>query len=499
MLLGAALEKTAEKFPEKTALVFKEKEISFKKLNTSVSRFAAGLKKLNAGPGERAAVLMPNCTEFIVSFYGIVRTGATALPVNPSLKMQELQFILENSRARFIVTSPDHVSMIKAIKPSLPLLKNIIVTGNKPFSGTISYEKILKTPSSNFQQIKVKESNTAVIIYTSGTTGKPKGAMLSHKNLISNVTSVAQISSIGSTDTVLSVLPLFHAFGMTACMNLPLYLGSTMVLLEKFVPDQVVRSVKKYKVTVFAGVPTMFAYLLNQPAIKPKDFSSLRFVFSGGAPLAVEMIKSWEERFGIPLVEGYGPTEASPVVTLNTLEGQRKPGSVGVPVPDVCVKIVNENGEEVPTGETGELLVSGPNVMKGYFENPEATHQAIREGWLHTGDLAKKDEEGFIYIVDRKHDMVIVGGFNVYPREVEEVLYAHPKVLEAGVVGVRDQFKGEAVKAYVAPKPGSGLSFDEIMEHCKENLAPYKVPRFIEFRESLPKSDTGKILKKDLT
>jgi long-chain acyl-CoA synthetase len=360
-----------------------------------------------------------------------------------------------------------------------------------------SFSEVVTSGELSFQGPDLKEDDTAIILYTSGTTGKPKGAMLTHKNLFSNAKDVGEYLKMKKEDRVVTALPMFHVFCLTVSLNAPLLSGATMLIVPKFSPKEIFTLIKDYEATVFAGVPTMYNFLYQYPEGNPDDLKSLRLCISGGASMPVALLKNFEQKFNVLVSEGYGLSEASPVTSFNPLDRPRKPGSIGTSILRVKNKVVDELGEEVPIGAVGELIVRGPNVMKGYYKMPEETAAVIRNGWLHTGDMARMDEEGYFYIVDRKKDLIIVGGYNVYPREVEEVIYNHPDVIEVAVVGVPDPDQGEAVNAYVVRK-NLELNKELVLEYCKEHLAKYKVPTTIEFLEELPKNTTGKILRRAL-
>jgi len=356
---------------------------------------------------------------------------------------------------------------------------------------------VLATGDVHFEGPELADDDVAVILYTSGTTGKPKGAMLTHKNVYSNAQDTANYLKINGEDRVIATLPMFHVFCLTVALNAPLMNGGTVLIVPKFSPAKIFQLAREEKATIFAGVPTMYNFLYQYEEGKAEDLQTLRLCISGGASIPVALLKNFEQKFKVIISEGYGLSEASPVTCFNPLDRPRKPGSIGTSIMNVENKVVNEFGEEVPVGEVGELIVRGPNVMKGYYNMPEETAHTIRDGWLYTGDLAKMDEEGYFYIVDRKKDMIIVGGYNVYPREVEEVLYSHPDVVEAAVIGVPDPNFGEAVKCFVVSR-NPNLTEEQLIEYCREHLAKYKVPSSIEFLEELPKNTTGKILRRAL-
>ena len=399
----------------------------------------------------------------------------------------------------YIITSQTLLPVVESVWKYVPTLRKAVVVGGESGDDVAAFEDILSEYEPREFDADVGPDDVAACLYTSGTTGRPKGALLTHDNLIFDTYSTIEHIQVGPDENYLCVLPLFHSFAQTVCMLLPIISGATITVVGQFRPDTVVKEISDKKVTIFAGVPTMYAAFLGAAKkLKDYDFSSLHLCFSGGAPMPVEVMKTFEQVYGIDIIEGNGPTETSPVAYANPKEGLRKPGSVGIPIPGVEVKIVDDQDVEVPRNEIGEICVCGRNVMKGYLNQPEATAEAIRGGWFHTGDLGKIDTDGYIYIVDRKKDMLIVGGLNVYPREVEEVIYQSPKVAEAAVIGKTDKLRGEVPKAYVVLKEGEEAQPREIILHCKEKLANYKVPKEVEFIEALPRTSTGKIDKKQL-
>lgn len=498
MILSKVIEENAKRYPKKIAICFKRVKITYQELNSRSNRLSQGLKGMGIKKGDIVALLLPNVPEFVVSYFAVVKLGAVVLPLNPSYKQFELRCFLPNATTSAIITTEEIMSTISSLRGELPFLKGIIVLGKKNIGDAVSFESVMRKYSLSPLREKILPSDAAVLLYTSGVTSQPKGAVLTHDNLLSNVKSIIEIEKIKKDDAVLCALPLFHSFAMTVCMLTPLLVGAKIVLVEKFIPHMCIEAIRKFRANIFLGVPTMFAYLLNQPGIEKKYFSSLSLCLSGGAALSVEIARQFKEKFNLDILEGYGLTEASPVVCYNSSSGLKKMGSVGMPVPGVEVKIIDEKGEETKTNEVGEILVRGKNVMKEYYNNPAATQEVIKDGWLYTGDLGKKDEDGYFYIVGRKKEIIIVSGFNVYPQEVEDCLLSHPEVQEAAVVGKYDKLKGEAIKAYIVLRENSEADYEEIMEYCKEKLAPHKVPRYLEFKEMLPKSDTGKILKKEL-
>lgn len=497
MLVCDFMLRSAENFAGRTAVIFQDKEISYAELAKRVGCLAAGFKSLGIVAGEYVAILMSNHLEFITAYWALNFVGAPVVPINPLLKKPEINHILQDSKAVAIITTSPFARLIHTLKEQLPDLRNIIVVGEKSAQDQIDYRKLLSFKP-DLSRPPLEENDVSACLFTSGTTGKPKGVMLTHKNLVFDTEAVTKAIGVDCRERYLGVLPFYHAFAGTVCILVPACTGASVVVMERFLPRVVVENIKKHQVTIFPAVPAMYAAILQAAKnVDPKDLASLRMFVSGGSAMPLEMMRTLEELYGIIVLEGNGPTETSPISYVNRLE-LRKPGSVGPPLPGVQVSIVDENGREVPKNTVGEIIVKGDNVMKGYLNQPEATAQAIRDGWFYTGDLGMMDEDNYVYIVDRKKDLIIVGGFNVYPREVEEVLYNHPAVAEAAVVGIPDKMRGEVPKAFIALKPGYKVTAREIINYCRNNLADYKCPRQVEFRDELPKGPNGKILKRVL-
>jgi len=497
MLVCDFLLRSLENFADRTAVIFQDQEINYKLLAERAGRLAAGLKSLNIRPREYVAILMPNHLEFITAYWALNFIGAPVVPINPLLKGPEITHILADSKAVAIITVPPFAGLIQSLKGQLPGLRNVIVAGERSAQDQIEYGKLFNFHT-DLERPPVGENDVSACLFTSGTTGKPKGVMLSHKNLIFDTEMVTRAIGVDYSERYLGVLPFYHAFAGTVCILVPACTGASVVVMERFLPKVTIENIKKYQVTIFPAVPAMYAAILQAAKnTDPRDLASLRMFVSGGSAMPLEMMRTLEEVYGVIVLEGNGPTETSPISYVNRLE-LRKHGSVGPPLPGVRVRIVDENGREVPVNTVGEITVKGDNIMKGYLNQPEATAESIRNGWFHTGDLGMVDEDGYVYIVDRKKDLIIVGGFNVYPREVEEVLYKHPAVAEAAVVGIPDQMRGEIPKAFLVLKPGHKATSREIINFCRENLANYKCPREVEFKDELPKGANGKILKRVL-
>jgi long-chain acyl-CoA synthetase len=507
MNLSSQLSLSAKTYRDKPAFIFEGKETSYGELDVLINKFADGLQQLGVKKGDHLALVLGNSPYFVIALYGAMRAGATVIPVNPIYTPDEIGYILNNGDVKTIVTLDLLLPLVEKMNPALPEVEHIIScetpesnvdASSLSISAKLkSFTNLIASSVSEPAPIELDEEDVAVILYTSGTTGKPKGAMLTHKNLYSNAKDVGSYLKMNNTDKVVATLPMFHVFCLTVSLNAPLISGATLLIVPRFSPAEIFKLVKTYEATVFAGVPTMYNFLLQHEAGNVEDLESLRLCISGGASMPVALLKGFEQKFQVVVSEGYGLSEASPVTCFNPLDRPRKAGSIGTNILNVENKVVNELGEEVPSGQVGELIVKGPNVMKGYYKMPEETAHTIRDGWLYTGDLATKDEEGYFTIVDRKKDMVIVGGYNVYPREVEEVLYNHQGVVEVAVVGVPDRNQGEAVKCFVVLKDQS-LTEEGLKEYCREHLAKYKVPSTIEFLEELPKNTTGKILRRAL-
>lgn len=508
MNLSSQLHETAKLFSGKNAYHFMGQSTTYAELDGAVTKFASGLEKLGVKKGDHVALLLGNSPHFVISLYGALRLGATVIPINPIYTPDEIGYILHNGDVKAVIALDMLLPLVEKMHPKLPQVENFIICETSPSTQFIEKELSVSVKMKSFTNIvasgdhgftgpELNADDIALILYTSGTTGKPKGAMLTHKNLYSNAKDTSDYLHINDQDRVITALPMFHVFCLTVALNAPLMNGATLMIVPKFSPKEIFRVVTEYQATVFAGVPTMYNFLFQFNEGNPDDLKSLRLCISGGASMPVALLKNFEQKFNVVLSEGYGLSEASPVTCFNPLDRPRRAGSIGKSIMNVENKVVNELGEEVPVGEVGELIVRGPNVMKGYYKMPEETAAAIRDGWLYTGDLAKEDEEGYFYIVDRKKDMVIVGGYNVYPREVEEVLYDHPDVVEAAVLGVPDPNFGEAVKCYVVSR-NPELTSEELLDYCCAHLAKYKVPSSIEFLEELPKNTTGKILRRAL-
>lgn len=513
MNLSAVLEFSAHEYPDKTAIIFEDKKLTFGALNAMANRIANALTSTGIGKGDKVALSCPNLPYFPMVYYGILKTGAVVVPLNILLKAREIAYHLKDSNAKayFCFQGTTVLPMVKegyaGFQEAGSCKDFFLITADPKASSPIekvnTLGDILTGQSAAFDTVQCSPTDTAMILYTSGTTGFPKGAELTQSNVIMNLKICSEMFQLAHDDIQTLPLPLFHSFGQIL-MNSGFSKGNTFVFIPRFSPEVVLSAMQSENVTIFAGVPTMYWQILNYDEkagsfdIK-KISSTLRLGVSGGSALPGEIKRGFEEKFNISILEGYGLSETSPIATFNQLHKKRKTGSVGTPVWGVEVKVFNEKSEEVPVGEVGEIVIRGHNVMKGYYNRPEATADAMRgTSWFHTGDLGKMDEEGYFYIVDRAKDMIIRGGFNIYPREIEEVLITHPAVSLTAVIGVPDAKQGEEVMAFVVLKEGSGVTEKEIMEWSKKQMAAYKYPRMVEIRKNLPMTATGKILKKDL-
>ena len=490
-------EQNYRRFGERISVIFEDREYTNLEMLRFSKKLANGLKNLDVGPGDKVVVMLLNCPEVLISYQGILRAGGIIVPVLFLLGEREIAHILRNSESVAIITSKDLLDKIDKNRDSIDTLRHVIIVEDEDIPGTIKFWELADGSSDEDIPIQIKEDDLAVILYTAGTTGTPKGVMLNHKNLYSNAVSLASTVDVEPHNVGLTVLPLSHSYGLTV-MNTGYMFENKAVMMRWFDTEETFRLIERYKVTGFAGVPAMFAMTLNSPEADKYDLSSLKRCGSGSAPLPVEILRGFQERFDCTVREGYGLSEAAPVVSMHYPDRPQKPGSIGQPIPGVEVKIVDEKDRSVPVGETGELLVKGPNVSPGYYRLPEETAETFRNGWLYTGDMARMDEDGYLYIVERKKDLIIRGGFNIYPRDVEEVLYEHSAVLDAAVIGVPNPVMGEEVKAFVVLREGQTASQQDIIDHCQEHLGKYKCPRYVEFIDTMPRNPIGKILRKEL-
>ncbi len=521
------LHDAAKKYPDNVALEFLGFSMGYRTLWESVMKFAGALKTQGLQPGDRVAIMLPNCPQFVIAFYGTLVAGGICVNINPLYTPRELRQQLADSGAQTLVILdmlwprfaeieqevPVSQVFTTGVQDYLPFPKNLLFPlkarrekrwVNLPAHPKRSdFKSALKTASAIQEPHQAKPDDVALLQYTGGTTGVSKGAMLSHRNLVANtwqskVWGGASIQALEGKGVMLGAIPFFHVYGMTVAMNYGLSSGYKVVLLPRPEVKPCIEAIEKHGVTHFPGAPTLYIGFNNFPGIENRKVGSVKICISGSAALPIEVTKKFEQLTGGKLVEGYGLTEAAPSTHCNPLLGERKIGSVGLPMPGIEAKIVDENLQEIATGEVGELAIRGDNVMLGYWQRPEETNKTLKIDWLLTGDMARMDEDGYFYIVDRKKDVVIAGGYNIYPREIEEVLFTHPAIAEAAVVGIPDEYRGETVAAFIVLRPGQTLSQEELDKFCRANLAAFKVPRLYEFKTELPKTAVGKVLRREL-
>jgi long-chain acyl-CoA synthetase len=496
--LAVMLRESASATPAKPVALFDGGRLTYAELDGLSDRLAAGLQRHGVAPGDPVALQLPNVPQFLIAYFGILKAGAVAVPMNVLLKAPEVAFQLGDSGARLLITWAGVLDDAAKGAAQAGVGDVFVLGGGAGAETATPFERLLETAPADRPLAAREPNDTAVVIYTSGTTGRPKGAELTHFQLYMNADIPGRLFGIQAEDVVLTALPLFHVFGLSSILNIAVRFGATMSLIPRFEPGAVLAAIERDRITVFEGVPTMYVAILGHPELGRHDLSSLRVGISGGAALPAQVLDAFEQRFGVVILEGYGLSETASTTTFNRSATERRAYSVGKPIWGTETQVWDDQGQQLPPGRdnVGELVTRGFHVMKGYLSQPEATAEAFAGGWLHTGDLGYADEEGFLFIVDRKKELIIRGGYNVYPREVEEVLYAHPAVAEAAVVGVPDERLGEEVAAFVAVKAGRSLTEAELIAHCRERVAAYKYPRHVEFRDGLPKSATGKILKK---
>jgi long-chain acyl-CoA synthetase len=517
--LAILLEASAQDYPGEVAVIFNEKKMTYAELNAAANMFANALTKLGVKRGDKVALMMPNVPYFPIAYYGILKAGATVVPFNVLFTAREVAYHIEDSDSVAMVGFSMFAEAALEGFKQVEGCRHLIMASadpSQPFAGDgetiFDFNQFLGMGGSpQFDTVQTMADDTAVILYTSGTTGTPKGAELTHSNMVMNAIGSQKLVDASPGDVALATLPLFHSFGQTVIMNMAFYAGAAITLLPRFTPDAAFRIMERDNVTIFAGVPTMYWALYSYPTAEEefdmeKIVANLHTAVSGGAALPVELLRNFEQRFNVPILEGYGLSETSPVASFNVRWKERKPGSIGVPIWGVQMALVDDDDNFIPKptepgefSDVGEIVIRGHNVMKGYYKRPDATAEVMRNDWFHTGDLGRMDHEGYFYIVDRKKEMIIRGGYNVYPREVEEYLMTHPKVSLVAVKGVPHPTLGEEVKAYIVLKEGETATEEEIIEFAKQGLAAYKYPRLVEFRTSLPMTATGKILKRALT
>ena len=498
MNLAHYLERSAAQFPDRIAVRHEGQTVTYRELNTRCNRLAAGLKQRGLSAGDRCALMMPNSIPTITAYNAIAKLGAVVIPINFLYREHELKHIFADSKPKAFIGAAPYLDEIRPVLKATADTPIRLALG-APDDGEFTDLQAIDADDTDFLTYAADDDETLNILYTSGTTGVPKGVMLTHGNLASEARILAEMrEKLDPQAVVIGVLPLYHIYGITSVLNVSMYLGLTIELFTHFDPEKVIAVAEKEKQTILFAVPTMYNRLIQSAGEKPPQNPSLKFCVSGGASLPVEFLHRFESLFRTKIYEGYGLTEA-PVCVENPYGGLTKPGSIGLPIPEFSAKIVDSSGKEVTPGETGELLIKGPGVMKGYLNRPAETEETLKDGWLYTGDIARTDEYGYIYIVDRKKDLVIRGGYNVYPREIEEIIYQIPEILEVAVIGVPHDDFGEEVAAIIVLKNGADMHPKAIQDYVIKRVAPYKYPRIIRIsRNPLPKSGTGKILKKEI-
>jgi long-chain acyl-CoA synthetase len=489
--LANLLTDTAARHRDRPALKLDDAVVTYGQLDEGAARVAGLLKAKGLAPGDRVGVMLPNVPYFAVVYYGILRAGGVVVPMNPLLKGREVAFYLGDPEARFLFAWHGFAEPAQAGAEEAGAELFLVEPGK--FEGLLGEAEPVR------EDVERDGGDTAVILYTSGTTGTPKGAELTHDNLLLNcLHGSAELVHVKPDDVILGALPLFHSFGQTCCLNGAIRVGACLTLIPRFDPGKALEIIARDRVTIFEGVPTMYHAMLNHPERERFDASSLRLCVSGGSAMPVEVLRGFDEAFGAAILEGYGLSETSPVASFNHPDRERKPGSIGTPIAGVEMKVVDDEDNDLGVDEVGEIVIRGHNVMKGYWNRPDATEEVMRGGWFHSGDMAKVDDDGYFFIVDRKKDMIIRGGYNVYPREIEEVLYEHPAVAEAAVLAVPHAELGEEVGAAVALKAGAEAAPEELQAFVKERVAAYKYPRHVWLVDELPKGPTGKILKREI-
>jgi len=490
MNLATILTASSARDGARVAVKLDQLELTYAQLDGAIAHLAGLLHAKGFSPGDRVGIMLPNVPHFAICYYGVLRAGGIVVPMNVLLKEREVAYYLGDSGAKLVFAWEAFAQ--DAIPGAEQAGAECLVVAPAEFA------RVVGAAPPRPELADAADDDTAVILYTSGTTGTPKGAELTHANLRSNCQSANKLFDLDANAVVLGALPLFHSFGQTCALNATIGGGGTLTLIPRFDPVKALEIIARDRVTVFEGVPTMYGALLHTPDHERFDTSSLAICVSGGAALPVELLRAFDKAFDCKVLEGYGLSETSPVASFNHPDRERKPGSIGTPLEGVEMKVVDDNDHEVPRGEPGEIVIRGPNVMKGYWERPDATAEVIRDGWFHTGDMATEDEDGYFFIVDRKKDMIVRGGYNVYPREVEEVLFEHPAVREAAVIGIADEEYGEEVGAAVVLKDGTDASPEELRDYVRSKIAAYKYPRHVWFVGDLPKGPTGKVLKREI-
>jgi len=496
--LASLLQECVISNPDKVLYISGDEEIITRDIWDSACRLSAALRALGIQRGSRVLLMLPNIPEYVVAYFAILHAGAVVVPVNVMLREREIHFLMEDCEARAIITGQDTVHDVLAATKHLATLRHIIVQGDDISADTLGFAELIEQHEPDESLTDVSPEDTAVIFYTAGITGSPKGAELTHRSLLGNARAGVQLLQVRSKDRILGVLPFFHAFGKTAVLNTPLAAGASVILMTEFNPAAILKAVQDHRITIFPATPYIYRKLLSCPDRTEYDFSSVRYCISGASALKPDLLEKFEKEFSTTIVEGYGLCETTALATLNQLHRDRRPGSIGTPIEGVDIKLIDNDGEEAPPGEVGEIIIRSDYIMKGYLNRPEATKEVLRDGWFYTGDLARADEDGYLYIIDRKKDMIVKAGFSIYPVEIERLLLSHPSIAEVAVIGVPDQVHGEEIKACIVLREGAELTLAELADYCRERMARYKCPRYVQFYKQLPKNPSGRILKKKL-
>ena len=498
-LIGEMLDNVVKAYPREEAIVFENLRITYEEFYRNVNKLANGLRTLGIGRGDLVMVHLINGLEIVIAHYAIIKLGATVVPLNVMYVAHEVRYVGEDTGAKAIIVDKSLLHIIQSLRTELPHLNSVIVVGDNPPEGTISFQKLISGSSPDLIPCEASFDDIASIIYTSGTTGRPKGATQTHRSILANASSYCNFNKLNFRDRLLCALPLFNNFAINVVMMGCFYTGGTLIIVDRFEGEKVLENITKHKATLFAGTPTMFIYLHQAYDPAKHNLTSLRVVNSGGAHCSAKVIENVEKTFDVVFLDGYGQTEGCGFTTLNPIVGVRKTDSVGVPLANVWIKIVDDNDVELPTRKVGEIVEKGDVFsIHGYWKRPEINKEVYKGGWFHSGDLGYVDEDGYLYVVDRKQDLIITGGANIYPAEIEEVLYTHPAVGITAVIGIPDEVKGELAKAYIVLKKGTTATEKEIIDYVRDRIAKYKAPRMVEFVDSLPQGPTGKILKKEL-
>ncbi|NQS97108.1 MAG: long-chain fatty acid--CoA ligase [candidate division Zixibacteria bacterium] len=496
--VAGLLELNQKKDAQKNALTWGSSQVTYGELFEAVLRMAAGLKEMGIKKGDRVLLMLPNIPHFPISYYAVLAVGAVVVPVNIMFKEREIAYQIEDSEAVAAIAWEGFTNDLLKAREKTESLKHLLVLGDNIPDDAIHLTRFISQhqPSKGIDEVEPEDS--AVIMYTAGITGHPKGAELSHNGLSYAIKVIAETLRLTDRERVLAVVPFFHSFGGVVVMNAGLYGGATLTLAPRFNPQEALEIIANDKITVFAGVPTMFQMIHDYPEYGDYDLSSLKYCLSGGSHLSEELLRRFEERFNTYVLEGYGLTETCAAAAFNNFKRERKPGSIGYPLEGVEMKVVDDADQDISIGEIGEIVIKGPSLMKGYRNRPQASSEVMRNGWFHTGDIGRMDMDGYFYLVDRKTDLILKGGFKVFPQEIEEVIAAHPQVAEVAVIGIHDQVMGEEIKACIVPKEGTRVNPAALLEYCHERLANYKCPAILRFYRELPKGPTGRVMKKEL-